>query len=164
MGATTVDLDSLLQDTIRDLKMETQGRAIVWKIAPLPRVVGDPAMLKQVLANLVGNAVKYSAMRDPAEIEIGCAGEEEGRSILFVRDNGAGFDMQYVDKLFGVFQRLHRAEEFAGTGIGLAIVRRIIARHGGRTWAEGAVDHGATFYFTLPRSGCEQADSRRAGQ
>jgi light-regulated signal transduction histidine kinase (bacteriophytochrome) len=129
--------------------MATTGREIVWQMAPLGPVVADPALLKQVLANLVGNAVKYSCMRNPAVIDIGCAGEEEGRVILFVRDNGAGFDMQYAHKLFGVFQRLHRAEEFEGTGIGLATVRRIVARHGGRVWAEGVVNEGATFYFTL---------------
>ena len=152
MRESRVDVGVLVQETIRDLDMATTGRNIVWQTAPLPAVLGDPSLLKQVLANLVGNAVKYSRMRDPARIEIGCAGEEDGRVILFVRDNGAGFDMQYAHKLFGVFQRLHRAEEFEGTGIGLATVRRIVTRHGGRVWAEGAVDKGATFYFTLKRS------------
>ena len=152
MKESSVCLDEVVQDTIRGVEMATTGRNIVWETAPLPAVLGDPSLLKQVLANLIGNAVKYSRMRDPARIEIGCAGEEDGRIILFVRDNGAGFDMQYAHKLFGVFQRLHRAEEFEGTGIGLATVRRIVTRHGGRVWAEGAVDEGATFYFTLKRS------------
>lgn len=144
-----VGLDGLVQATVRDLEMATQGRNIDWNIAPLPQVIGDPSALKQVLVNLIGNAVKYSRPRDPAQIEIGCAGEEDGRMILFVRDNGVGFDMQYAHKLFGVFQRLHRADEFEGTGIGLAIVQRVIARHHGRVWAEGTLDRGATFYFTL---------------
>jgi light-regulated signal transduction histidine kinase (bacteriophytochrome) len=144
-----VGLDGLVQATVRDLEMATQGRNIDWNIAPLPRVIGDQSALKQVLVNLIGNAVKYSRPRDPAQIEIGCAGEEDGRMILFVRDNGVGFDMQYAHKLFGVFQRLHRADEFEGTGIGLAIVQRVIARHHGRVWAEGTLDRGATFYFTL---------------
>jgi two-component system, sensor histidine kinase and response regulator len=149
MDEAAISLDMLVSDTIRRLEMATSGRNIQWKIAPLPQVLGDPATLRQVLANLIGNAVKYSRQRDPAEIEIGCVGEEDKRAVIFVRDNGAGFDMRYVQKLFGVFHRLHRPEEFEGTGIGLAIVRRIVARHGGRTWAEGAVNHGATFYFTL---------------
>ncbi len=152
MSESRVHLNELAQDAIRVLEPATTGRTIVWQIPPLAPVVGDPSLLKQVLANLIGNAVKYSRMRDPAAIEIGCAGEEDGRVILFVRDNGAGFDMQYAHKLFGVFQRLHRAEEFEGTGIGLAIVRRIVGRHGGRVWAEGAVNEGATFYFTLKPS------------
>jgi PAS domain S-box-containing protein len=152
MRESRVPLDEVVQTTIRGLEMATTGRNIVWQTAPLPPVVGDPSLLKQVLTNLIGNAVKYSRMRDPGRIEIGCAGEEDGRIILFVRDNGAGFDMRYTHKLFGVFQRLHRAEEFEGTGIGLATVRRIVARHGGRVWAEGAVNQGATFYFTLKRS------------
>jgi len=152
IAESRVHLDGLVQDTIRSLEMATNGRNIVWEAALLPQVIGDRSMLKQVFGNLVGNAVKYSRMRDPAQIEIGCAGEENGRIILFVRDNGAGFDMRYVHKLFGVFQRLHRPEEFEGTGIGLATVRRIVARHGGRVWAEGAVNQGASFYFTLQRS------------
>ncbi len=143
------NLDGFVQDAIKGLEMATRGRNIVWKIAPLPRAQGDPSLLKQVFANLIGNAVKYSSERDPAEIEVGCTGEEDGRLIFFVKDNGAGFDMKYADKLFGVFQRLHPVDEFEGTGIGLAIVKRIIVRHGGRTWAEGKVGDGATFYFTL---------------
>jgi light-regulated signal transduction histidine kinase (bacteriophytochrome) len=149
MRETSVEIDALVQKTLRDLEPTTTGRNIVWKTPPLPVVQGDLAMLKQVLANLLGNAVKYSRPRDPAQIELGCAGEEDGRIILFVRDNGVGFEPQYAHKLFGVFQRLHRADQFEGTGIGLANVRRIIARHGGRTWAEGKVNEGATFYFTL---------------
>jgi PAS domain S-box-containing protein len=146
---TSVELNALVQDVIRGLEMAIDRRSIVWQIAPLPTVIGESSLLKQVFTNLIDNAVKYSRTRDQARIEIGCAGEEAGRVVLFIRDNGVGFDMQYVDKLFGVFQRLHRAEEFEGTGIGLATVRRIVGRHGGRVWADGATNQGATFYFTL---------------
>ncbi len=149
MQTSPVALDELVQHIIQDLEMVTKDRQITWKIAPLPVVAGDPTALRQVFTNLIGNAVKYSRNRTPAAIELGVAGEEDGLPVLFVRDNGAGFDMQYAGKLFGVFQRLHRADEFEGTGIGLATVRRVVARHGGRTWAEGVVDQGATFYFTL---------------
>jgi PAS domain S-box-containing protein len=149
MCETRVNLDTLAEDTLRDLEPATRERNIVWTIPPLPAVQADPAMLKLALANLLGNAVKFTRPRDPARIEMGTAGTDDGRVILFVRDNGVGFDPQYTHKLFGVFQRLHRADEFEGTGIGLANVRRIIARHGGRTWAEGSLDRGATFYFTL---------------
>lgn len=144
-----VALDELVQDAIRGLEMAVKDRRIEWRIAPLPRVLGDFALLKQVFANLLGNAVKYSRRRDPAVIEIDPVGEEHGRVVLRVRDNGAGFDMRYAQKLFGVFQRLHRADEFEGTGIGLATVQRIVVRHGGRVWAEGVPDRGASFYFTL---------------
>jgi light-regulated signal transduction histidine kinase (bacteriophytochrome) len=147
--ASFVDLNVIVQDVIRGLEMATRDRSITWKIAPLPAVLGDPSLLKQVLTNLLDNALKYSRPRDPATIEIGSAGEEAGRAILFVRDNGVGFDMRFVHKLFGVFQRLHSAEEFEGTGIGLATVRRIVGRHGGRVWAESALNEGATFYFTM---------------
>ena len=152
MFEVSINLGELVQGALRDLEPATRERNIVWKIPPLPAVQADPAMLKLALANLLGNAVKFTRPRDPAQIEIGSTGTEDGRVILFVRDNGVGFDPQYAHKLFGVFQRLHRADEFEGTGIGLANVRRIIARHGGRTWAEGVLDRGATFYFTLKPS------------
>ncbi|WDT70893.1 MAG: PAS domain-containing protein [Candidatus Manganitrophus sp.] len=144
-----VPLESLIQEVIRDLQPEIQSRQIAWTIGTLPDLEGDAAMLRQVWANLIGNAVKYTRTRARAEIEIGSRPEGE-ESVFFVRDNGVGFDPRYAGKLFGVFQRLHRAEEFEGTGIGLANVRRIIHRHGGKTWAEGELDRGAAFYFSLP--------------
>ncbi|HEV2436125.1 MAG TPA: PAS domain S-box protein [Verrucomicrobiae bacterium] len=149
-----VSTDALVHEAIGGLQSEIDGRPINWKIAPLPDVEADPAMLRQVWVNLIANAVKYSRLRNPAEIEIGC-NSDNGELVFFVRDNGVGFDMQYAHKLFGVFQRLHRAEEFEGTGIGLANVRRIVHRHGGRTWAEGELDRGATFFFSLPKTSTE---------
>jgi PAS domain S-box-containing protein len=145
-----VELRPLVQDVIRELEPDAAGRNIEWHIGDLPTVGGDAAMLRMVLANLISNALKFTRPRQQAQIEIGSLPGQGSEAVIFVRDNGVGFDMTYADKLFGVFQRLHRADEFEGTGIGLANVRRIIARHGGRTWAEGAVDHGATFFFTLP--------------
>ncbi|HLB09995.1 MAG TPA: CHASE3 domain-containing protein [Gemmatimonadaceae bacterium] len=152
LKSASVSLDDVVKDAIRGLEMSTRDRRIEWRISPLPRVIGDPALLKQVLANLIDNALKYSRTRDPARIEIGSSGRDGNRASLFVRDNGVGFDMKYVQKLFGVFERLHAAENFEGTGIGLATVRRIITRHGGRVWADGAVNTGATFHFTLELS------------
>jgi len=146
-----VELRELAQEVIGSLGAETQGRNIRWKNGELPVIAGDAVMLRQVMINLLSNAVKYTRPRDPAEIEIGCASQTDQEVVVFIRDNGVGFEMEYVDKLFGVFQRLHRANEFEGTGVGLANVRRIVERHGGRTWAEGAVDRGATFYFSLPK-------------
>jgi signal transduction histidine kinase len=147
-----IDLGEVIEETIHRLESMTRDRSIVWQIMPLPAVIGDQSLIKQVFTNLLGNAVKYSRLREHAQITVGVSGEEHGRVVLFVRDNGAGFDMRYADKLFGVFQRLHRADQFEGTGIGLATVQRIIARHGGRIWADAAVDQGATFSFTLKPS------------
>jgi PAS domain S-box-containing protein len=147
-----VNLSALVHEAVAGLQPDLAGREIVWKIAPLPQVQADAAMLRQVLVNLIGNAVKYTRPRQPAEVEIAAATPTATELVFFVRDNGVGFDMDYVNKLFGVFQRLHRADEFEGTGIGLANVQRIIHRHGGRVWAEGKIDAGATFYFTLPKS------------
>jgi len=152
MQQSLVDLQKLVQETADGLQPEINGRKILWNHGPLPKVQGDPALLKQVFVNLLSNAVKYTRGRDPAQIQTGVVSEINGEVVMFVRDNGAGFDMKYVDKLFGVFQRLHRAEEFEGTGVGLANARRIINRHGGRIWAEAAVNSGATFYFTLTKS------------
>jgi light-regulated signal transduction histidine kinase (bacteriophytochrome) len=147
---TDVNLDQLVQETLGDFQSETKGRKIVLNVHPLPFVRADRAMLRLVLVNLISNAVKFTSRRAEAKIEIGCAPGKNGETVVFVRDNGAGFDPQYTHKLFGVFQRLHSSEEFEGTGIGLANVQRIILRHGGRVWAEGVVDGGATFYFSIP--------------
>jgi signal transduction histidine kinase len=149
MPLRRVSLDDLVRDTIAALELPLRDRRVEWRIGQLPAVLGDPGLLRQVWANLIGNAVKYSQGRDPAVIDVGSEPAANGLVTMYVRDNGAGFDMQYAHKLFGVFQRLHRSDEFEGTGIGLATVRRIIGRHGGRVWAEGAIDQGATFRFTL---------------
>jgi light-regulated signal transduction histidine kinase (bacteriophytochrome) len=135
---------------MRDFEAQTAARKIEWKILPLPPVRADRALLRMVLVNLISNAVKFTGARAEAKIEIGCAPSSQAETVIFVRDNGAGFDPQYSEKLFGVFQRLHTQTEFEGTGIGLANVQRIIHRHGGRTWAEGVLDGGATFYFSIP--------------
>jgi signal transduction histidine kinase len=145
-----VRLDELVEETRQAVQSEVNGRAIEWRVHPLPQVRGDPALLRVVFNNLLGNAIKYTRPRKSASIEVGtCLSERE--HVIFVRDNGVGFDMQYVGKLFGVFQRLHHAEEFEGTGIGLATVQRIILRQGGRVWAESKENEGATFYFSLPK-------------
>jgi signal transduction histidine kinase len=154
LNCTLVDQDALVAAVLRDGRFEQSGRPIDWQIAPLPLVRADAAMLRQVWSNLLENAVKYSGNTERPRVEIGASVDaKSGEHLFFVRDNGVGFDMQYVDKLFGVFQRLHSVSEFEGTGIGLANVRRIIARHGGRTWAEGAVGKGATFFFSLRKAG-----------
>jgi PAS domain S-box-containing protein len=150
MAAESVRLDDLLQEVIHEFDAETRGRNIDWHIDELPVVTGDRAMLHIALVNLISNALKFTQKRVQADIEIGSRHGAADEVVIFVRDNGAGFDMQYADKLFCVFQRLHTSDEFEGTGIGLANARRIIGRHGGRTWAEGKVDGGATFYFSLP--------------
>jgi light-regulated signal transduction histidine kinase (bacteriophytochrome) len=148
---TEVNLDALVQETLKEFQAETTARNIGWKIHPLPPVRADRSLLRIVLANLISNAVKFTGNRAVAIIEIGCTPGGGGETIIFIRDNGVGFDPKYTGKLFGVFQRLHSQAEFEGTGMGLANVQRIIHRHGGRTWAEGAVDGGATFYFSIPK-------------
>jgi PAS domain S-box-containing protein len=149
MHKVRVNLGDLVKDVRRDLQSQTENRRVQWVVADLPEVLADPFLLRQALFNLLANALKYTRTRPEVRIEIGVEATER-EYIFYVRDNGVGFDMKYSAKLFGVFQRLHSASEFEGTGIGLANVRRIVQRHGGRTWAEGAVDGGATFYFSLP--------------
>ncbi len=152
-------LNSLVEEARRELQPETEGRAIEWRIDRLPFVECDPALVKQVFANLLSNAVKYTRPRERAVIEVGSL-TLNGAPAVFVRDNGVGFSMKYADKLFGIFQRLHRQEDFEGTGIGLATVQRIIRKHGGRVWAEAELDRGACFYFTLgaPEESVSESD------
>jgi signal transduction histidine kinase len=145
---TRASLDELLQEVLAELHADIADRDICWKLEPLPTIDCDPGLTKVVLTNLVANAVKYTRPRRPAIIQVGQS-VRNGQPVIFVRDNGVGFDMRYAERLFGVFQRLHRAEDFEGTGVGLATVQRIVHKHGGEIWAEAAPDKGATFYFTL---------------
>jgi light-regulated signal transduction histidine kinase (bacteriophytochrome) len=142
-------LGSLLREVVHECEAETLGRRMEWKVGELPFVECDPALMKLVFQNLLSNACKFTRPREVATIEVGQT-VVDGQPAVFVRDNGVGFSMRHVDKLFGVFQRLHRQADFEGTGVGLATVQRIIHKHGGRIWAEGEVNKGATFFFTLP--------------
>ena len=149
MQATAIDMAALASAVFDEMAAPTDSVRIEFRLEPLPAALGDPALIRQVWANLLANAVKFSAKQPQAVIEVG--GQPFGREVIyFVRDNGAGFDMRYAAKLFGVFQRLHSEHEFTGTGVGLAIVQRVIQRHGGRVWAESQIGQGATFYFALP--------------
>jgi len=148
LNKRTVDTGKLVRSVVDDFDLRTENGHTEIHIGDLPQSTGDPALLRQVWMNLLANAVKYSSKRQPAIVEVD-SDSSNGACVFFVRDNGTGFDMRYADKLFGVFQRLHRAEDYEGTGVGLAIVQRIIHRHGGRVWAEAKEDCGATFYFTL---------------
>lgn len=151
LNLRVTDLRSLVDKVVADLQLEADGRQIEWKIGPLPYVECDSGLMKQVFHNLLSNAIKFTRPRRPAVIEIGQE-QQNGAPVIYVRDNGVGFGMKNATKLFGVFQRLHSAEDFEGTGIGLATVQRIIVKHGGRIWAEAGLDKGATFYFTLGTS------------
>jgi light-regulated signal transduction histidine kinase (bacteriophytochrome) len=143
-----VNLKALTESTISEIEREAGERSIQWRVGELPSLECDSALVRQVFRNLLSNAVKFTRTRNPAVIEVGKDLRNEGL-VFFVRDNGVGFDMRYADKLFGVFQRLHLQEEFEGTGVGLAMVQRIILKHGGRIWAEASPDQGAAFFFTL---------------
>jgi signal transduction histidine kinase len=147
-----ISLDAVVRDALHEAQGGAADREIVWKIHPLPEVDADAAMLRLVFVNLLSNAIKYTAGRPQPTVEVGVNGGGPDETVIYVRDNGVGFDMAYAHKLFGVFQRLHSSDDFEGTGIGLANVRRIVHRHGGRVWAEGMVDGGATFFFSLPNS------------
>jgi len=149
LDVTSVDLAALVQAVVQELQQANADRTVAVTVAPLPPAMGDRALLRQVLTNLIGNAFKFTRQRPDARVEIGSR-DDNGERVYYVSDNGAGFDMQYASKLFGVFQRLHPAADFEGTGVGLALVQRIILRHGGRVWGKGQVNEGATFQFTLP--------------
>lgn len=150
MNVSQLDMKSLVENVYGEFSTQTEGRNINFEVEDLPPVEGDRSLIYQVLTNLVGNSIKFTSHRDPAEIVVGCI-EEKDQYIYYVSDNGAGFDMKYINKLFGLFQRLHSPEEFEGTGVGLSIVQRIIKRHDGKVWGEGAVGEGATIYFSMPK-------------
>jgi len=147
---STVSLQQLVKEVLSEVQPETDGRNIAWRIGALPDLYGDRSMLRLALVNFISNALKFTRTRPQAEIEIGCLEKNKDGAVVFIKDNGVGFDMKYANKLFGVFQRLHPTEAFEGTGIGLATVQRIIHRHGGRVWAEGLEGRGATFFFSIP--------------
>jgi light-regulated signal transduction histidine kinase (bacteriophytochrome) len=147
-----LELNKLVDEAMIEVKPEAVNRQIEWEIHELPQAECDPRFIKQVFLNLLANAVKYTRPREHARIEVGQT-KVDGETAIYVRDNGVGFDMKYASKLFGAFQRLHRAEEFEGTGVGLATVARIIRKHGGRIWAESGLNQGATFFFTLEPPG-----------
>jgi light-regulated signal transduction histidine kinase (bacteriophytochrome) len=147
---TRVDLNAIVRQAQRDVVQADPGRSVEWIVEQLPTVPGDPTMLQLVFTNLLSNAFKYSRNQDTATIEVGSMNGSGSESVVYVKDNGVGFDMAYANRLFGVFQRLHRAEEFEGTGIGLANVQRIVSRHGGRVWAQSELGKGATFFVALP--------------
>lgn len=149
MALSEIDMEKQAREVFAELQPSIDSAKLQLEIEHLPPARGDSALMHQVFVNLLSNAIKFSRNREPARIKVGCsiAGDE---AVYYVKDNGAGFDMQYAGKLFGVFQRLHSVTEFEGTGIGLAIVKRIVTRHGGRVWAEGKVNEGATIYFALP--------------
>jgi len=158
-----IELRALVEEARKEVLGEAEGRQILWKIGELPEVEADPTLLRQVFTNLLSNAIKFTGKRESASIEIDSF-ENESQTVVYVKDNGAGFDPQYADKLFGVFQRLHRQDEFEGTGIGLATVQRIIQKHGGKVWAESKPDQGATFFFTVEAVGAgEQSELEKAG-
>jgi light-regulated signal transduction histidine kinase (bacteriophytochrome) len=152
MQKTEFSLERLVEEVMDDLGHEMEGREIIWERGPLPDVYGDRSMMKLVFLNLVSNAIKFTSPRKQAKIDIGTAEGKDDETVVFIRDNGVGFDMKYADKLFGVFQRLHSADQFEGTGIGLANVQRVIHRHGGKIWAESGLEQGATFYVSIPKS------------
>jgi len=162
MQKSEIHLESLIRETLNEFQTEISERNIVVTIHPLPALYADRALMRPVLTNLLSNAVKFTSGRTRSRIEIGSIPGNADETVIFIRDNGAGFDPTYSGKLFGVFQRLHSEAEFEGTGIGLANVKRIIHRHGGRVWAEGAVDHGATFYFSLPNKPPATHETARA--
>jgi light-regulated signal transduction histidine kinase (bacteriophytochrome) len=154
-----VNLNDMVEEVRKELEPESRNRTISWQVDPLPIVAADQGMLRQVIENLLGNALKFTSHCPVAVIAVGSQNESTDEHVIFVRDNGAGFDMRYRDKLFKVFQRLHGEDEFEGTGIGLANVRRMVERHGGRVWAQGVVGSGATFYFSLPSGNGENGES-----